>query len=140
MIISTNTAKAHMIEPSWLLDEDKDITIDLCYPYIAVDTELNDVVLYCHFSVEHESINVLTVPVFIFSKSQENLIYTVDNGIHTTGVCMENDRIVFRRETYREDTVKVYSFPIPNLVFANKYLFGYHWKDVLKLPKPKSRD
>lgn len=138
MIISTKIARLHMIEPTWLLDEGKDINIDLCFPYIAVDTELKSVVLYCHFSVEHESINVLTVPVFIFSKSDENLIYTVDN-VHAEGICMENDKIVFKMETYRANTFKVYSFPIKNMLFANKYIFGYHWKDVLKLPKPKSR-
>lgn len=134
MLVNRNDAMCQQIEPPSLFRYHDVIDINIHKPEILLGSSAEQELIgvYAFFSVDDTFYSSLyrqvRIPLFLF-EGKEGIRSSSSND--TNSIIIENDRMCVTILSNFSDQQKTHVFKIQRLRHANKYIFGYHWKDIV---------
>lgn len=126
--------KLHNVESSLVMGEhlsecNDDEIVDICFePEIQVQAGVDTAMIVLRFKVYVKGMltDYINIPVFVFRHDGSlKMSHSKDDELH-------HIRIQPPYIEYQYCYNTRYNFPIEDLIFCNKYVFGVYWKDYIE--------
>lgn len=127
--------KLHNVEISYALENRIDIDridLNLCVEkpelHIMSESTTASVILKHYITREGVMVSHINIPLFVFRNSSNVEVKPIEEDFNNvTNQLLLNGEYIEYRNTYG---YAVY-FPLEHLIFANKYIFGVYWKEIV---------